>query len=154
MWSNAILNDNNWDPSSLSAPEAKWLPATQYDEADKPYGIGREVIVDVPINSFGKFDVYIDDTIGLTVDILGSQNAMRLENAALLTIHTTARPLAADEPIPKLNMVARSKLTAEGGLSKSKVILRWLFDFRSLTVSLPLHKYTAWKNEITKVILK
>jgi hypothetical protein len=54
--------------------------------------------------------------------------------------------------IPTKPTVAKSKLAAEGGSVKMKVILGWHFDFRTLTVTLPEHKYTAWSNKIQKVI--
>ena len=41
-------------------------------------------------------------------------------------------------------MVALENLIAEGGLMETKMILGWLFNFRTLTVTLPEHKYIAW----------
>ncbi len=49
-------------------------------------------------------------------------------------------------------MVAKDKLLAEGGLSETKVILGWLFNFRTLIVSLPDHKFIAWTAAIQKRI--
>jgi hypothetical protein len=49
-------------------------------------------------------------------------------------------------------MVAEDKLTAEGGLSETKVILGWHFNFRTLTVTLPEHKHIAWSREIKQMI--
>jgi hypothetical protein len=49
-------------------------------------------------------------------------------------------------------MVAKDKLLAEGGLSETKVILGWLFNFQTLTVSLPDHKFIAWIAAIQKMI--
>jgi hypothetical protein len=43
-------------------------------------------------------------------------------------------------------------LTAEGGLAETKVILGWHFNFRTLTMSLPEHKYIAWLREIQQMI--
>ncbi len=45
-------------------------------------------------------------------------------------------------------MVAEDKLTAEGGLAETKVILGWHFNFRTLTVSL----YIAWSGEINTML--
>ena len=44
------------------------------------------------------------------------------------------------------------KLIAEGGLMETKMILGWLFNFRTLTVALPEHKYIAWSQEINQMI--
>jgi len=49
-------------------------------------------------------------------------------------------------------MVAKDKLLDEGSLSETKVILRWLFNFRTLTISLPDHNIIAWTSAIQKMI--
>ncbi len=41
---------------------------------DIPFGQGEELIVDIPINSRGMHDIYINDIICLTLDILGTDN--------------------------------------------------------------------------------
>ena len=51
-----------------------------------------ELIVDIPVDARGFIDLYIDDTIGLTVDTPGSDNILRLKRAILLAIWATARP--------------------------------------------------------------
>jgi hypothetical protein len=49
-------------------------------------------------------------------------------------------------------MVAKDKLKAEGGLLETKVILGWHFNFRTLTVMLPVDKFIAWSTEIHKMV--
>ncbi len=49
-------------------------------------------------------------------------------------------------------MIAKDKLTAEGGLSETKTILRWYFNFTTLTVTLPEHKHIACLPEIKLMI--
>jgi hypothetical protein len=49
-------------------------------------------------------------------------------------------------------MVTKDKLTAEGGLSETKTILGWHFNFRTLTVTLPEHKNIPWLQEIQLMI--
>ena len=61
----AILHDDNWDPETLSAPESKLVPETKSFGDKVPFGVGRELIVDVPVDPRGVTDVYIDDTIVL-----------------------------------------------------------------------------------------
>ncbi len=51
-------------------------------------------------------------------------------------------------------MVALEKLIAEGGLTETKIILGWLFNFRTPTVTLPEHKYIVWSREIRQMIKK
>ena len=106
------------------------IPPRQYISDDVPFAPGRELIVDVPVDSRGYIDVYIDDTTGLTVDLPNSGNAERLEAAIPLAIEVAARPTDASEPIPREPMVAKDKLKAEGGLSETKVILVWHFQFQ------------------------
>jgi hypothetical protein len=49
-------------------------------------------------------------------------------------------------------MVAEDKLKAEGGLSETKVILGWEFNFQTHTVTLPEHKHIVWSREIAHMI--
>ncbi len=100
----------------------------------------------------GKIDIYIDDTTSLTVDVPGTDNAACMEAVIPLAIEVAARPNDPNEPIPREPMIARNKLTAEGGLSETKMILGWLFNFRTLIVSLPDHKFIAWMVAIQKMV--
>ncbi len=79
-------------------------------------------------------------------------NAECLEAAIPLAIEVAACPNNANEPIPRKKMVAEDKLKAEGGIAEIKVILGWHFNFRTLTVALPEHKYIAWLQEIQQMI--
>jgi hypothetical protein len=149
---NELLKCDNWDPKDLHASVQSDIPPQQSLDEDIPFAEGRELIVDIPIDPRGYADVYIDDTTGLTVDLPGSRNAERMEAAIPLAIEVAARPNDVNEPIPREKMVAEDKLKAEGGLSETKIILGWLFNFRTLTVSLPEHKYIAWSREINQMI--
>ncbi len=130
----------------------KDIPPRTYLGDDVPFGIGRELIVNVPIDPRGYADVYINDMTGLLVDLPRSRNANRLEAAIPLAIEVAACPNDPNEPIPREKMVAEDKLTAEGGLSEMKVILEWGFNFRTLTVNLPEHKHIARAREISQMI--
>jgi hypothetical protein len=99
-----------------------------------------------------KIDVYINDRTGLTVNVPGTDNATCMEAAIPLAIEVAARPNDPNEPIPHEPMIARNKLTAEGGLSETKMILGWLYNFRTLIVSLPDHKFIAWMAAIQKMV--
>ena len=110
------------------------------------------MIVDVPVNPCGVTDVYIDDTLGLAVDVEGSDNVMRLERAILLAIFTAAHPKHPSEPIPREEMAVLAKLLKEAGLEETKTILGWDFDFRRMLVSLPENKFTAWSEAIQTIL--
>ena len=49
------------------------------------------MIIDVLVDARRIADVYIDDTISLTVDVEDSNNVQRLEQANLLEIHFSAQ---------------------------------------------------------------
>ena len=70
-------------------------------------------------------------------------NIERLNAAGPLAVHIFARPPAADETLPREPMLAKNKLLAEGGLSEVKTILSWVYNSRTLTISLPRNKYIA-----------
>jgi hypothetical protein len=99
--------------------------------------MGRELIINVPVNPHGYADVYIDNTTGLTINLPGTHNTNRLEAAIPLAIEVAAWPNGVNEPIPREPMVAQEKLKAEGGLAETKIILGWRFNFCTLTVTLP-----------------
>ena len=50
-------------------------------------------------------------------------------------------------------MDARDKLKAKAGLSKMKMILGWVFDFRHHLISLPENKFIAWTTTINKLLV-
>jgi hypothetical protein len=151
---NAILHSNDWDPKEVFAPNQHLVPERELLDDNAPFAEGAELIVDIPINLHGIHKVYIDNIIGLTVDIPGSNYVARGQAAALLAIDTTARPNHPEEPIPHKSMDARDKLKAEAGPSKMKMILGWSFDFRHLLISLPENKFIAWTTNINKLLVK
>ncbi len=150
---NTILLSNDWDPGKLSAQNQHLVPEHEPLEPDVPFAVGADLIVVIPVDPRGTHDVYIDDIIGLTVDIPGSNNVACGQSAALLAIDATARPNHPDEPIPRKSMYAIDKLKAEAGLSEKKMILGWSFNFRCLLISLPENKFIAWTSSINKLLV-
>jgi hypothetical protein len=57
-----------------------------------------------------------------------------------------------NKPIPRYKMAARKKLDTEGRLSKTKMILGWLWNFGNLTISLSHNKFIAWTDGINELI--
>eukprot|EP00956_Cyclotella_meneghiniana_P025476 scaffold53298_cov92-Cyclotella_meneghiniana.AAC.1 len=76
----------------------------------------------------------------------------RCAGAALLSIHTIARPLSSHEPIPRETMAAIEKLLAEAGPEEVKIMLGWHLNFRTLIISLPFNKAKAWSTEISEIL--
>ncbi len=121
---------------------------------DVPFGIGKELIVDVEINPRGIHDIYINNLIGLGLDLPDCNNITRSERAPLLTIDAFSWRIHKEELIPHYDMAACHKLIAEGLFEESKMILGWKWDFWHLTISLPPNKFTAWTNNISKMIIE
>ena len=108
--------------------------------------------MDVPVDARGVEDVYIDDTIALTVDVENSNNIKRLKQATLLAIHCASRDKHVNETIPREEMAARAKLISEEEADKVKTILGWICNFRTLSVSLPDNKFVAWRKATLDVL--
>ncbi len=123
---NALLLDNNWNPHQLAAPTS--IPMKQILDDDIPFRIGCNLIVNFPVDPWGMLDVYIDDTIGLTVDLPDTDNADRMECAPHLAIHMAARPVDHHKPILRNKMAAKAKLSTEGALEEQQIILGWHFE--------------------------
>ena len=143
-----ILHDPAWDPKNFHAPNPDLAPPPVILDDSIPFGIGKQLIMNVHVDPRGITDIYIGDTTGLTVDIEGSDNITCLERATLLAIHATAWPKHNNEPIPREDTATRNKLLAEAMLEETKKILGWVFDFRRLTISLPDNKCIAWSEAI------
>ncbi len=69
---NKLLKCNNWEPRTLHSMVQKEIPTQVYLDDNVPFAIGRELIVDVPINHQGYANIYIDDTMGLTINLPGT----------------------------------------------------------------------------------
>ena len=67
-------------------------------------------------------------------------------------MEVAGRPLQENEPIPRELMAAVTKLIEEGGLEESKIILGWEIDFRRLIAALPDNKFTAWSDELSRML--
>ncbi len=88
----------------------------------------------------------------LTVDIPGTDNLARCAVAVLLAIHATARPWHPNEPIPREEMEARNKLSAESRLKEEELILGWHINFCRLVISLQENKFIAWSESMKEIL--
>jgi len=131
-------------------PAQHLVPNKNILEDDIPFGFGRDLIVDIPVNSRGTVDLYIDDFCGLTVDI--DDNAAHLERAPLLALVSAAQEVAEIEPIPCNDIEARPKLITEAGLTEIKNFLGWRIDFRWMTIALPDNKFHAYSIAISEML--
>ncbi len=116
----AIISHNNWDPDKLHAPDQENFPPPISLPNNIPFGEVRELIVNVEANPHGILNIYMDDLIGLGLDLPNSKNIKQSEQAPLLAIDACSRQLYNKEPIPCHDMAARHKLWALGWLKEKK----------------------------------
>jgi hypothetical protein len=95
-------------------------------------------------------DLYIDDFVGLTVDI--DNCAVCLERAPLLAVDSAGQEVLEIKPLLGDDMEAWPKLIAEMGLTKQKIILWWPLDFCLMTIALPDSKYHAYSKAILEML--
>ena len=62
-----ILHDDDCDTATLCVPKPDLVPTTELLDDSIPFGEETKLIVDVPGKPRDVTDVYIDDTMGLTV---------------------------------------------------------------------------------------
>ncbi len=106
---NAILQHDDWDPLTLfNAAAQAHVPPKELLPDDVPFGIRRDLIVEIPINARGTVNVYIDNFIGLTVDLDKTDNAIRLEQAPPLRLTKNSREVSPFEPLPRNDMDAQT----------------------------------------------
>jgi hypothetical protein len=124
---NAILLSDDWNPLSLQSPAQHLVPDKIVWANDTPFGIGRDLIVDIPANPRGTVELYINDFVGLTVDI--NNNAVRLKRAPLLAVGSAAQEVSEVEPLPRDDMEARQKLIQRQASPNKKISWHsyWIF---------------------------
>lgn len=82
-----------------------------------PFAKALPVDVVVCPDSFGRIDAHVDDII--TVGLLYN-DWKRLGGNTILDLHMVGRPVDANEPTPRNDLVAMNKLLSEGFLSEMK----------------------------------
>jgi hypothetical protein len=149
----AILQHDDWDPLTLFAAAAQaYVPPKEVLSDNVPFGIRQDLIVDIPLDTRGIVDMYINNFIGLTVDLKDFDNTTCLERAPLLGLTTISCKVSPFEPLPHDNMDTRAKRKAKTGLTKNKVILGWLLNFRTMRIALLEYKFIAYSWVISDMI--
>lgn len=87
---NTLITCKDWDPTELHAPNQNMVPKNKILDDYGPFGMRCELAIDIPVNPRGQEDLYVNNSIGLMVDIQNSGNNTRLERESLLAIHTVA----------------------------------------------------------------
>ena len=101
------MQDAGWDPSLLCDPNGHLVPPPLFLYNSIAFAEVKDLIIDVPVDKRGTADVYIDDTIALTVDVEDSNDVQPLNQVTLLAIHCAAQEKHSDEPIPRGEIAAR-----------------------------------------------
>jgi hypothetical protein len=148
-----LANGPAWELLQLKSPHQYRLPEVPPAPKDRAQlHPAQELLFDFPIEEEDhiiKFDNYIDDLIGGSVEV-DDDTVHRLSAAGSLVIHTLGRPVSDTEPIPRDDLNSLKKVVAQGLPEEQKICLGILIDTYRLIATLPEHKYTAWTNSIRK----
>eukprot|EP00979_Chaetoceros_neogracilis_P013087 scaffold3660_cov246-Chaetoceros_neogracile.AAC.3 len=147
---NALLSCEEWNPDKIFSPAQANIPKPEILDDDLPLKPARSLIVDIPLESNGKVDLYIDDGISISIDT--PMHRKRLEAALPLAIFIVARQNCPEEPLPRDDMLTLHKMIAEGSCAEKKIILGWLFNTRAFIVQLPRSKFIVWNSQIVQIL--
>jgi hypothetical protein len=140
---NVLIHNHHWKHEEFfDTISDSLLPPLSLPESVK-FEQALPMAVKLPINDLGKVDIYIDDTISITPDI--DKNPSRVSKALL-------RPLDTLDMIPRKDIISQKKYAAEGCMEETKMVLGWLLNSRSLTISLPSDKHSKWVADINLLI--
>ena len=161
---NALQRCPDVDPEAylhllpLPVPPKNPLPPTF------PFGQARQLSVTLATNDFGSAENFLDDGIGIVPDLESSPHkknqegnnisnrVRRLSILMPLVIQLLTRPLADPEPVPRVSPLSLSEFLAEGHPEESKVVLGWSINTRTLIISLPAAKHSAWSEQLPKIL--
>lgn len=82
---------------TVSSPHATKIPEPILQSADIEFQQAKSIDVNIPLDTWGKVDDFIDDGIVIVPDLQNNRN--RAIQAMLLAIHILCCPLAPNEPI-------------------------------------------------------
>ncbi|NER25730.1 MAG: hypothetical protein F6J96_34575 [Symploca sp. SIO1C2] len=148
------LSSSDYDPVEAPCPTVE-----EHHCEPRPYPIEEEAFreaikpaFEVPLNSTSKKDCFIDDVISVALEL--EKSLHRQCHVVPMAVHLLSRPHATDEkePIPRRELLAPEKLSAEGRPSEVAIILGWGMDTRKLILFLPDDKYRAWKADLEDTI--
>ena len=147
---NDLLACKPWDEKQICSDFIKNIPPAENMNNNIPFAKASELSVDIPIEDTGKFDVYIDDFIGIKVDI--ANNKSRLEVAPCTVIQKVSNNPTSENHIPRDNMIEIDKCIAEGAIGEERICIGWILNTRKLLVKLPEHKCKAWITDLKNFI--
>ena len=149
---NDVLLCEEWDETKVSSKFSDFIPEDEEIDDNIPFGKAENMAIKIEPNDKGSFDVYIDDFIGVTVDI--GNNKTRLKAVPGLVIDAVSHRATEKLNIKRENLIAKDKCEAEGALTERRICLGWMLDTRRLVVQLPKHKSIAWMGEVKALIVR
>jgi hypothetical protein len=78
----AIIGDKNWNPNTTDSPDQHLVPGHTFLPDNIPFAEGKEQIVDINIDDKGTHDMYLDDLVGLTINIPGTPSHPHLRQTS------------------------------------------------------------------------
>jgi hypothetical protein len=149
---NELLLCDDWNEGELHNPDQAETPTPILRYNPPCLAPARDPAFHIPLSSTARVDGFIDDLIVVFLDT--ASNRAKAPHAVPLAMHVTSRPHAGaeEEPVPRRNILSLPKLLAEGTPDERQIVLGWLLDTHLLRVSLPEDKFTAWLDDVLRIL--
>lgn len=147
---NDLLLNQDFKVDSIVSRYFESILDSEYLSDDIPFGFALPTVTRPPTREQGTIDIFVDDMIGICVDI--DQNPRRMCQAMLASVDGCCRPPNNEERPPRSDDIHMSKTVIEGAPREVALILGWSFCFRTMVVQLPKDKFQAWTSEINRIL--
>jgi hypothetical protein len=132
---NDLLQNKAFKEDSIISRYFSKIMQPEYLPNEIKFGVAKETMMSPPTREYGYMDIFVDDMIGLCVDLPG--NAERMSQALATSVDAICRPPQENEHPPRDDCLHEGKTFIEGSAKERLLILGWDFCFRTLTVRLP-----------------
>ena len=149
---NDLMADKSWDPTKVHSKFVNEIPRPRKLPSNIPFERAKEISVPLHEEDECKADVFIDDIILVAVD--KDDNLQRIIAAPCTVMHAIAHSSSNGTFLPRDNFIADDKNDAEGAAEEEKICLGLVLNTRTLTISLPTHKFKAWSAQVNETLHK
>jgi hypothetical protein len=149
---NDLLSSLDWDHTTLYWRYQHLVPLPDHIKSTIPMAPCLDTLLLPEPRPWGSTDIFIDDAIPVFLN--RPEYVSRATAAVPLAIDILSRPFDEHDSPPRDHMLALSKLEAEGAPNEIQIVLGWRLNTRSLIISLPTEKYTAWTDDINTFLVK
>ena len=147
---NDLVRREDWDPATVHSPHQHLLSTAHNLDEDldpsTPFVPACPLGVPMCPSDDPKFDCYIDDIIGSFL----KDHVARGSTVLPLILALLGRPVSDSESLNREDLLSLKKFVAEALPTEKKIILGWLVDTRTFTVSLPPDKFQAWSHKTSR----